>query len=207
MEDLTIPEGGNADRLAKTVMARYDGPAYMRRARQMELAIEALHRQCQTTRDEMLHLVRHRLGLLLEMAGSWQALVPHYIDTPQAEVLRQLGPEPHWDAAPSGKPKVSPSRLRSALHELCEAIAWFNLRWLEFLQGLDLDTVNGLIAGYNRWYVLEKECAVGSIRVARQGFRPVPPITREDLKNRYPPLPLPGGEPSDRVIRRSEELL
>lgn len=200
MDDLIVLEGGNSDRLAKAVMARYDGPAYLRRAKQMELAIAALHRKCQETRHEMLHLVRLRLSRLLAVAGSWESLVPAFLDPSTAEVLRQLR-RPDEDRLTAPGPAVAPpGRIQQALGELREAIHWFNLRWLEFLQGLNLIPVNALITGYNRWYVLEKECAVGSPRVARQGFRPVPVITLEDLQTQYPPLPTP-----DRADARPRE--
>ncbi len=202
MDDLIVLEGSNSDRLAKAVLARYDGPAYLRRAKQMELAIAGLHQKCQEARLEMLHLVRLRLNTLMAAAGSWEVLVPDYINPSAADFLRELlGPATPETAV--ARPVVgSAGRIRQALEELRDAIHWFNWRWLGFLQGLDLNPVNALITGYNRWYVLEKECAVGSPRVARQGFRPVPVITLDDLKSRYPPLPMP-----DRADARHGENL
>ena len=55
---------------------------------------------------------------------------------------------------------------------------------------VDLARVNQLRDGYNRYYVLEKECAVRSPKVARQGFRPLPPLTTADLAAELPPLTL-----------------
>jgi len=200
VDDLIVLEGGNSDRLAKAVMARYDGPAYLRRAKQMELAIAALHQKCQETRHEMLHLVRLRLGRLLDVAGSWEKLMPGFLEPSTAEILRQLLTQEGDQQTVPEPAAASPGRIQHALQELCEAIHWFNLRWIGFLHELDLNPVNALITGYNRWYVLEKECAVGSPRVARQGFRVVPPITLDDLKTQYPPLPVP-----DRADARHRE--
>jgi hypothetical protein len=44
---------------------------------------------------------------------------------------------------------------------------------------------------YNRYYVLEKECATHSASVARQGYRPLAPLMHDELARRIPPLPVP----------------
>jgi hypothetical protein len=67
----------------------------------------------------------------------------------------------------------------------------FNGEWELFLRGLDLTPINRLREGYNRYYVIEKECAVRSVRTAREGFEPLPPVTTDDLRRMFPPLPLP----------------
>jgi hypothetical protein len=60
-----------------------------------------------------------------------------------------------------------------------------------FLANVDLTAVNELREGYNRYYVLEKECAVRSARIARQGFTPLPPLTHDELMSQFPLLPVP----------------
>ena len=65
---------------------------------------------------------------------------------------------------------------------------------------MDLSAVNELRKGYNRYYVLEKECAVRSARIARQGFAPLPPLTTGDLVAQFPLLPVPR-RASDRGVR------
>jgi hypothetical protein len=54
-----------------------------------------------------------------------------------------------------------------------------------------LNQVNDLRDGYNRYYVLEKECAVRSFRLARQGFCPLEPLTVEDITALFPLLHVP----------------
>lgn len=54
-----------------------------------------------------------------------------------------------------------------------------------------LTEVNRRRDEYNRWYVLEKECFVGSPCIARQGFRPLEMVTVEDLARWLPMLPAP----------------
>ena len=67
----------------------------------------------------------------------------------------------------------------------------FNRRWLPFVRGLDLTALNAERADYNRYYLLEKECAVRSPHIARQGYRPLDPVTHDDLLAALPPLPVP----------------
>jgi hypothetical protein len=57
--------------------------------------------------------------------------------------------------------------------------------------GLDLRSANLLRDRYNQFYVLEKECALGSSRLARQGFQRLNPLGPEDLLKILPLLPMP----------------
>jgi len=42
---------------------------------------------------------------------------------------------------------------------------------------------------YNRWYLLEKECFVGSAKIARQGFWAMEMVAREILVQWLPEMP------------------
>jgi hypothetical protein len=81
--------------------------------------------------------------------------------------------------------------LRRALAELCGSIELFNRRWREYLPTVELNEVNALRDGYNRWYVLEKECAVRSPRLAREGFVRLEPLSSASLLELLPPLGVP----------------
>jgi len=81
--------------------------------------------------------------------------------------------------------------LRKALRELVESIEHFNRRWLPYLQTVDATAVNELRERYNQFYLLEKECAFRSARLAGHGFRRLKPITLETLAGLLPPLPVP----------------
>ncbi len=81
--------------------------------------------------------------------------------------------------------------LKRAVHELVESLERFNLQWLEYVQAVDLTAINKVREGYNRHYLLEKECAVRSAHAARQGFQPLPPLTVDDLRILLPELPVP----------------
>src|SRR5262249_6361771 len=107
------------------------------------------------------------------------------------EVLRRL----HEELNPRLRATIVPTRsqreLRQALRELQASIERFNRRWHELLSKLDLTAVNKLREGYNRYYVLEKDGAIRSPAVARQGFKRLPPLTLADVTAVVPPLPVP----------------
>jgi hypothetical protein len=191
MDEFVIP--GRSDGLvaAQRIQASYDAPAYVRRARQVQDAFDQLIGRCRLQRDRWLPMVRLRLGLLRELAGDWQALLPWLADVEQVGVLRQL----HEDLNPRLRVPVQPTSsarvLRRALRELRESIERFNRRWQEFLPRVDLARVNELRDGYNRYYLLEKECAVRSAALARAGFCRLEPLTSGELAALVPHLPVP----------------
>ncbi len=177
--------------LLRRVVAQYGAPAYVRRARRVQDVYEQLLERCREQREEWVSMTRMRLGMLLALAGHWSALVPAVVDGSQREVLETL----HADLQPRLKVTLrttsSVRSLRRALGELIESIERFNRRWRGFLETLDLEEVNRLRDGYNRYYLLEKECALSSGRLARAGFRKLPPVTVEEISARFPSLPVP----------------
>src|SRR5262249_15871578 len=76
-------------------------------------------------------------------------------------------------------------------YELWQSVRSFNRKWRSYLRGLDLTYIKQLRDGYNRYYVLEKECATRSARLARQHFRRLEALTPEQLLERFPLLPAP----------------
>jgi hypothetical protein len=179
------------ERLLDEAVGRYGDPAYVRRGRAVEYAFQDLLDHCRARRREWLYMVRVRLGVLFALAGGRDALVPLLRDEEEALALERL----HAELAPALRVPVAPTTSRRALSlalsELTESIERFNRRWREYLPTVDLSRVNDLRTNYNRYYILEKECATHSASVARQGFRPLAPLTREDLAVRLPPLALP----------------
>lgn len=191
MDDIPILGGQEDRRFFNQVTAHYDAPAYVRRAQQVQGAYEQLLARCRRQRDEWLGLVRTRLGTVYALAGEWERLGPLLADDGQLEGLRRAFQELDPRLRLPVKPTVSARALRRALEELRESAERFNRRWQAFLDDLDLTTVNELREGYNRYYVLEKECAVGNPRLARHGFRSLPPLTVEDLARLFPRVPVP----------------
>jgi hypothetical protein len=190
VDDLPIL-GRDEHKIFKQILGQYDVPAYVRRARQVQDGYDQLIARCLRQRDEWLPLVRSRLGTLQALAGDWGKLRPCLADDDQVRTLAQL----HADLEPRLRLPVEPTssarHLRQALRELTDSLERFNRRWRTFLPSVDLTWINDLRAGYNRYYVLEKECAVRSARVARQGFQVLPRLTVEDLFAVLPPLPVP----------------
>jgi hypothetical protein len=179
------------ERLLDEVVGRYGEPAYVRRGRAVQHALEDLLDHCRNRRKEWLHIIRIRLGLLHALAGGWDALIPLLRDEEQVRVLEQL----HTNLSPKLRLPVEPTTSRRALtlalRELAESIARFNQRWRDYLPTVELDRVNALRENYNRYYILEKECATQSASVARQGFRPLKPLTVDEVARCLPPLPVP----------------
>lgn len=175
----------------QTFLARYDAPAYVRRARQVEQAYEELLARCRRQREEWLKMTRLALGTLAALAGDWAAVRPLLADDGQLERLRRLHDElrprlrfPPW--------RTSSQRvLRRALAELRACLVAFNSRWEGYLRHLDLSPVNDARDGYNRYYLLEKECALRSPRLAREGFRRLEPLTPAQVAAHFPSLPVP----------------
>lgn len=176
---------------ARKILAQFDAPAYIRRARRVEDAWEELVARCGRQREEWLKSARLRLGMLAGLAGDWSRVEPFLADSTDASRLQGLLAE--W--SPRLRVVVartsSERKLRAALCALRDAIERFNCRWSGFLPGVDLTAINKLRDGYNRFYVLEKECAVRSPIVARQGFQPLPPATVDDLYALFPSVWVP----------------
>ncbi|HZT81165.1 MAG TPA: hypothetical protein VFA26_13115 [Gemmataceae bacterium] len=187
-QPLGNPDDGGA---REEMMAYYDAPAYVRRARRVEQSLADLLARCQRQREEWVGMVRLRVGLLGALAGDWDRLRPLLADAGQAEALRGLHAELSPRLRVPVRPTSSEAALRRAVGELGESIERFNRRWVAFLARADLAPVNEAREAYNRYYVVEKECALRGSPGARPGFRPLPPFTREELERMLPPLPVP----------------
>jgi hypothetical protein len=187
-----IPTLGRGDgREFQELIAAYDAPAYVRRARGLEEAFVQLLIRCRGRREALLGMVRVQLGVLRGLAGDWAALRPLLADDEQVDLLRRLDEELRPQPRLPPEPTASKRALGRALDELRASLERFNRRWLAYLDEVDLGPVNELREGYNRYYVLEKECALRSARLARAGFRRLEPLTAEELVARLPPLPVP----------------
>lgn len=67
-------------------------------------------------------------------------------------------------------------------------MARFDRRWEEALAIADLSDVNRKRDGYNRNYLIEKECAISSPVLAKRGFLKLEPLSAKDLQSVYPML-------------------
>jgi hypothetical protein len=192
MSDIPLPSTSD-ERPAIELLAQYDAPAYVRRARAMEQALESLLDRCGRKREQWLELVRLRVGALRAMAGNWENLRMVLADDTQLALLQKL----HETLAPKLRvpiaPTSSPRQLSQALVNVQQSIGRFNQRWVNYLAGVDLSEVNEHRLKYNRYYLLEKECALRSAAAARRGFVRLPPLRMQDLTELLPPLAYPLG--------------
>jgi len=185
MDDIVIP--AKSEPQYQYVLAQFGGPAFMRRAHRAEAALADLLHRLRCTRHEWLHMVRLRLGQLHALAGGWRRLA-RLTDADSLAALRNLFDELQPRLRVPIEATDNDATLRAALADLQESTDRFNERWRKLLDETDLTEVNRRRDEYNRWYLLEKECFVGSPRIARQGFRPLEMVTRERLAEWMPAL-------------------
>jgi hypothetical protein len=173
--------------LSTHVLATFDIPAFMKRAKRVERVYEELMLAVSRQRDKQLVPVRDALAEVVRWAGSFaaaaaQLLQPESLDVLVAEVRLPVGPE---------GASASVWRIRRALDGLADLVARFNVLWAAHLGTIDLVEINTLRDGYNRYYVIEKECVVHSREIALAGFTPLPPLKVADLEVAFPLLPVP----------------
>jgi hypothetical protein len=169
-------------RLMMQLVGQYDAPAYIRRARAVEHAHEQILERCQRQRREWLAGVRLHLKWLSRAIGDAD------LDSASIDAIRQLRRECEFTGRETQK---SGRGIATALRQLRASVARFNRRWATFVDRLDLAEINRLREGYNRYYILEKECAVGSLRLVGTTFRRLEPMTCDELHRLFPPLPMP----------------
>jgi hypothetical protein len=174
-------------------MLAFDTPAYMRRARQVEAEWTHLVAFCERERERLLELPRLRLAQLIVATGAEAS--PERLPVTAEDRRQLLDLQARWQTelrstAPTAR---TPAAAAHLVRELILAFELFNARWDAFITQRDLAPVNKQRDGYNRYYVLEKECAVRSSKTARDGFEPLSPATLDDLRQLFPPLPVPLG--------------
>jgi hypothetical protein len=190
MHDVQIAGRDHDRRVFNQVLSQYGAPAYIRRARQVEEAFDQLVNGCARQRREWLKIARSRLSAVCSMTDDKDALLPLLENASQLLTIEHLCSQ--LDVTLTRREGRPPARsLRRQLQELTMSIVRFNQRWLTYLEGLDLTGVNQLRDGYNRYYLLEKECAIRSARLARQYYRQLEPVTRDQLLAFFPLLPVP----------------
>ncbi|MGC8639168.1 MAG: hypothetical protein ACP5XB_04740 [Isosphaeraceae bacterium] len=177
---------GSGDGEIKELMGLFDVPAFARRGQDLDYSLRRIHTRCREQRDELLAMVRVRLRQWSRAAAGpddWQVVFAAPIDSLW---LHAESDSPAWSG------RLAPVRqLRTVARDLKASVERFNDRWRQFLESLNLGPTNVVIDQYNKYYVLEKECVVGSARLAARYFSPVPPLTATSLLDVYPLLPVP----------------
>jgi hypothetical protein len=195
MNSGVMPSRDEGDRFFDEVVSHYDLPAYARRGRRVQGALDDLVEQCRLQRAKWLEMPALRVGQLVALAGNLDRVLPLLADARQLDVVRELQAELRPRLRLPVEPATSERQLRRALRDLCDCLERFNRRWLDHLAKIDLTLVNELREDYNRYYLLEKECALRSPVLARVGFRQLEPLTLDDLQALVPVLPVPQVHP------------
>ncbi|MEW4570125.1 hypothetical protein AB1L88_19850 [Tautonia sp. JC769] len=167
-------------------LCNLDGaPAFVRRGQDVEDALDRLHGHCRRIRAEMLGMVHLRLRQWAAVATGPDDWADRF-DAPVAPLwgLTQPPAEADWADRPG-----APRRRRAAARDLVASVDRFNRRWARHVEGLNLDPINALIEGYNRYYLIEKELMMGSSRLASRLFRVHPVLRVEHVFDRHPLLP------------------
>jgi hypothetical protein len=187
MEDESAPPiEMTTDFELRQMLGLFDAPAFVRRGQELEQALSRLSDRLRVRRNELLDMVRLRLRQWASVASGpddAQEILSRPID--QLWLLTGAGP-PTWSE------RSAPLRRRRAVaRDLITSLERFNTRWEQLLAVLKLDGVNQSIDHYNRYYVLEKECILGSTRLAARHFVPRAQLSVESLLSEFPPLPVP----------------
>jgi hypothetical protein len=170
----------------KELMGLFDLPAFARRGQDLEATLRRLHLRCHTARGKLLEMVHLRLRQWSRASGgneSWRGVFTTTI-------------EPLWGLAGAEPPRWglsdAPFKRRQAIaRDLVLAAERFNRRWHQFIDRTNLEPANFVIDQYNRYYVLEKECVMGSARLAARHFTPVARLTKAALLEEHKTLPVP----------------
>lgn len=163
----------------------FDAPAFARRGNELAFVSEGFEAKLIQMRSELLSMVHVRSRQWVNAAGpeSWRLV----LDEPLDQLAATLGIE----LAGASTSPVGPAALARIARELRASVERFNMRWTQYAKDVDTSPLNRLIERYNRYYLLEKECALGSARASARHFRPVEPISAESILKRHPPLPVP----------------
>jgi hypothetical protein len=184
-EDAT-PYVSNAEVEINRVLGLFDVPAFARRGQELEYALARLSQRLGREREGMLDMVKVRLREWSGVAtgpDDWRDTFALPIDPIWS--LARVAP-PSWSSRPA-----TARRRKAVASNLVASVDRFNRRWAEFLAGVDLTPVNRRIDQYNRYYVFEKECVMGSARLAARHFVAQTPLSYESLLADFPVLPTP----------------
>jgi hypothetical protein len=177
---------GDVEAEIKEIMGLFDAPAFARRGLELDDSLRRLQDRCRRARADRLDMVHLRLRQWARAASGPEAWSGVF-----AGSIEPLWPLSGAEAPRWAKVPASIRQQRSIARDLIAAVLRFNQRWSEFLDRLNLEPVNLVIDQYNRYYLIEKECVMGSARLAARFFRPVPRLTRQQLLDDHPLLPVP----------------
>lgn len=178
------------DKLVQQLLAQSGAPAFVNRDAKVRTAWRKLVASAREEWEKRSLMPRLLTGRLKALSDQWTNLPDRLRVAKNVAVLEALDAllKPELRSPPG--PTRSELLLWTTARELNEAIERFNAYWSRFVQDVDFTEVNRERDKYNRYYVLEKECLLGSAILARRGFRPLPMADAEELLQELPLLPL-----------------
>jgi hypothetical protein len=190
MNDVPIPGKDDEGQIFRQIVGHYDAPAYIRRARAVEESFRSLIEHVRRQREELLKFVRLHLATLKAQAGTWEAL-DGVATVETRERLERWFDELRPTLRVPVEQATSPRVLDRTLNELRQSVERFNRRWRQIVDEINWAVINQVREDYNRYYLLEKECALRSTRLARIGFQRLAPLGPTDVLVELPYLCLP----------------
>ncbi len=169
----------------REMLGMFEVPAFARRGYDLEHSIKRLHEKLHRDRGAMLDMVRLRLRQWSGVTTGPGDLDP-FLSPIEPYFAMAGGDPPQW-ASYSGTFRTR----RKIARDLVASIERFNRRWRKSLIEVNLGAVNELVDRYNRYYLLEKECSLGSSRLAARFYVPQSRISVESLLVEYPLLGVP----------------
>jgi hypothetical protein len=169
-------------------------PAYVRRARRVEEAVDRLFAKAAGAREELLTFVSLRFRQVLDLLEEDRA---RDLPTATIDALGRILEEVEGlDAfCRLGRRPRKPGRageLPKALVALGASVRRFNAGWRRWIEEeAPLDEVNTEVEGYNEHYAFEKQCAVKYVPLNQLRVEKKRPLTEDDLLERLPLLPEP----------------
>ena len=164
----------------------FDAPAFARRGQELEDTLSRLDVTCKRERKERLEPVRSALRGWEDVTDQPSGWVDHFTAPIEDLWPSTLAEPPRWALR-----AARATKRQAAARTIVTCIQRFNQIWSLYLESIPLDRINHTIQQYNRWYMLEKECALGSARLASQMFTPRTLITLDRLRDQYPELRIP----------------
>jgi hypothetical protein len=170
----------------RRLLGTFDTPAFARRGSDLERCLATFNQRVQAARIDLLPMVGLRLRQWLAVASGPLDFADCFAARLDPLYAAAGSPMHPWASAPG-----SLRARRCVAADLEASVRRFNLRWRNHVAKLDLDPLNRMIELYNSYYVLEKECVLGTHRLAARFFQPRDPLSSQRLLALWPPLPLP----------------
>lgn len=153
-------------------------PAFVRRAQRLEEETRRMFDEVGRERSSRLQVIFPE-ARRVEASRIAGAELPPAV-TEALDILRT-------DAGYARRTAPPARNLDRTLRKLARRLSLFNRRWIEYVMSLRLARIHRVQRDYNKYYVLERECALR--RAPPLPFRPVRLLRHEEILQRFPPLP------------------